>query len=154
MYKKVNSIFCFVALAAVLVLTACGGESAKIEKRWGISLPDGITEEYHAENWGWFGDGDALTVYKTSEKFDASGFSSSTGGFKENFETWFTAFEDSVTELAEGLNVPAEYLPDFSQEYLVSSVLPEENSESVSLEGVSLVYFSDADRLFVVERRI
>lgn len=149
--KKILSIIVF---AAVLVLTACGEVSAKIEKRWGISLPDGITEQYHADSWGWFGDGDALTVYKTSENFVPSGFSSPDGGFKQNYETWFRAFEDSVKELAEGLNVPFEFLPDFSEEYLVSNVLPEENTDNVSLEGVCLVYFSDADRLFVVERRI
>ena len=154
--KKYLSAITLLMIFAVTLLSACGsGSAGAIEKRWEIRLPNDMTELYHADSWGWFGDGDAYTVF-TPKAFTAEYFQQFANGKYEGYaeadgSAWFTAFEAAVSELAEGLQVPYDYLPDFSGKYFVGNCA--DGEEVPTLAGVSILWTPNDGRIIVIERR-
>lgn len=113
--KKTMAVVTIVFLGIAGMTGCASSERLLIQKNWEMKLPDGGTEDYHADTGASFhGDGEKYTVFQYRSTEDVSAFLD----WKKDEDT-ATRYEDSYAEFAEKcldtIDVPSEERPDYKE---------------------------------------
>lgn len=162
MKKIIKLSFAVAAVLCVALVSACAFKDKnrrEIERRWNVSLPQ-VETVYHKDNWGWFGDGNAYTLFNCKNFSDnefkllcASYFGDGkiSGWSEKSDYVTSTALQGAVYSLIGSLNVPPQYTPDFGDNYLFSY---NDNLYDYGIVGIQLIYFNSQRILIICEGRI
>ena len=100
--KKTMAVVTIVFLGIAGMTGCASSERLLIQKNWEMKLPDGGTEDYHADTGASFhGDGEKYTVFQYRSTEDVSTFLD----WKKDEDT-ATRYEDSYAEFAESVWIP------------------------------------------------
>lgn len=154
--KRFAALFTVSSVIFVFLLAGCTlSHIRNIEARWNISLPRG-KEVYYKVNWGWFGDGEAYSVYSLTSEPDEKFYAQFESVLPKRETEWFEQYEKEILGIAEMLEVPAS-LCDFSKDYIaLPPSYDEENFEKthyINLYGAHIFYFPEEQRLVIAEWR-
>lgn len=102
------SVLLTVNVVALIVSLIWNTPVRRIEKRWGIKLPEGIKAVYYRDDIGWFGEGERYTVLETKQRVIPF-----LNG--ESFPPEF--IKNSVEHTISLMEIPLKYLPVWEREF-------------------------------------
>ena len=162
--KKLRLVACALILICLFAVSGCGfNHRDSIENRWNIDLPVEMRELYHADSWGWFGDGCAYTLFKAENL--------TTYDFKNNCENNFgsrkysgwndksdTKYCDAVINfvnniLLDNLKISEDNTPDFNDDYICSQTVYKDDEILITDLHLVVMWFPTENHLAVFERR-
>ncbi|MDR1003043.1 MAG: hypothetical protein LBL82_07240 [Oscillospiraceae bacterium] len=156
--KKKRDITIAVLLSALmLTLTACAewfesdtsmSEKHPVQQNWGVTIPLTARELYSFDTpSSIFGDGLRWNVYAYDDP-DANFFS--------DFESERSAeAESEIVEFSEDGDIPREYFPDFTQDYIwkryIAEPLMTVDGRTYYDDNMYILYFPSEKRLYVIQ---